>query len=197
MLSTLHQFLNQKAAVDAPDYGQESKRHEVVARLYFLLIKLTDEQKFTLLKLLVRDKIVDFLFKRVVDLSDNQRLILMKQLEQIASKPSGYDRRKHTRKDCLINAKISVDNRILTCFILDISPHGAYIDTDDGIAVGQSSKLMFSLPNSRKRFIFSGQVVRTENQGAGIKLNHSDPRQLEIIKAFTDDKEKVYEINSC
>ena len=197
MLSTLHQFLNQNSAVDAPDYGQESKRHEVVARLYFLLVKLTDEQKFTLLKLLVRDRIADFLFKRIVDLSDNQQLILMKQLEQIAAKPSGYDRRKHIRKDCLINAKISVGNRILTCFILDISPHGAYIDTDDGIAAGQSSKLMFSLPSSRKRLIFSGQVVRTENQGAGIKLNHSDPQQLEILRGFTDDKLKVYEINSC
>jgi hypothetical protein len=136
MLSTLHQFLNQHSAVDAPDYGRESTRHEVVARLYFLLVKLTDEQKFTLLKLLVRDRIADFLFKRIVDLSDNQQLILMKQLEQIAAKPSGYDRRKHIRKDCLINAKISVGNRILTCFILDISLHGAYIDTDDGIAVG-------------------------------------------------------------
>ena len=197
MLSTLHQFLNLKPEVDLPDYSQESKRHEVVAKLYYLLEKLTEEQKLTLLKLLLRDKMVDFLFKLVIDLSDNQRLVLMKQLEQITSRTSGYDRRKYIRKDCLINTKISVANRILTCFILDISPQGAYIDTDEGILVGQSTKLMFSSPNNRARLIFSGEVVWIKNQGAGIKFNHSNPKQFEIIRSFTDNKQKVYEINSC
>jgi len=197
MLSTLHQFLNLKPEVDLPDTNQESKRHEVVAKLYYLLEKLTEEQKLTLLKLLLRGKIVDYLFKLVIDLSDNQRLVLMKQLEQITSRTSGYDRRKYIRKDCLINAKISAANRILTCFILDISPQGAYIDTDEGILVGQSTKLMFSSPNNRARLIFSGKVVWIKNQGAGIKFNHSNPNQLEIIRSFTDNKQKVYEINSC
>ena len=136
MLSTLHQYFNLSKEVDLPDYSQESRRHEVVAKLYYLLDKLTEEQKLTLLKLLLRDKMVDYLFKLVIDLPDNQRLVLMKQLEQITSKSSDYDRRKYIRKDCLINANISVVNRILTGFILDISPHGAYLDTDDGIVVG-------------------------------------------------------------
>jgi len=197
MLSTLHQYFNQKTEVDLPDYRQESKRHEVVAKLYFLIDKLTEEQKLTLLKLLLRDRMVDFIFKLVIDLSDNQRLVLMKQLEQITSKQPDYDRRKYIRKDCLINAKISVANRILTCFILDISPHGAYIDTDDGIVVGQSTKLMFSSPNTRQRLIVSGKIVWSKNQGAGIKFNHSNPKQVGIIKSFTDTKQQVYEINSC
>ncbi len=197
MLSTLHQYFNLNKEVDLPDYSQESRRHEVVAKLYYLLDKLTEEQKLTLLKLLLRDKMVDYLFKLVIDLSGNQRLILMKQLEQITSKPSDYDRRKYIRKDCLINAKISVANRILTGFILDISPHGAYIDTDDGIVVGQFTKLMFSSPNTRERLILSGEIVWSENQGAGIKFNHSNPKQLDIIRSFTDNKQKVYEINGC
>ncbi len=140
---------------------------------------------------------VDFIFKLVIDRSDNQRLVLMKQLEQITSKQPDYDRRNYIRKDCLINAKISVANRILTCFILDISPHGAFIDTDDGIVVGQSTKLMFSSPNTRQRLIFSGEIVWSENQGAGIKFNHSNPKQVNIIQSFTDNKQQVYEINSC
>ena len=124
MLTTLHQFMNLKKDFEAPDSSQQSKRHEVLARLYFLLNKLSEDQKITLLKLLLRDRTVDYLFKLIIDLTDNQRLVLMKQLEQITSKPSPYDRRKFIRKDCLINAKISAANKIFPCFILDISPYG-------------------------------------------------------------------------
>ena len=108
MLSTLHQFIDLKKEAEMPYYSLGSKRYEVVARLYFLLNKLSEEQKITLLKLLLRNKMVDYTFKLVIDLSDTQRLILMKQLEQITSKRSHYDRRKFIRKNCLINAKISV-----------------------------------------------------------------------------------------
>ena len=197
MLSTLHQYFNLNAEESLMDAGQESKRHEVVASLYCLLEKLTYDQKLTLLKLLLKNKMVDFLFKLVIDLSDNQRLVLMKQLEQITSKSPGFDRRKHSRKDCLINAKISVSNRILTCFILDISPYGAYVDTDDGIVVGQTTRLMFSSPNTRKRLIITGKVVWAENQGTGIKFNHTNTEQLKLVRAFTDDEQQVYEIKSC
>jgi hypothetical protein len=197
MLSTLHQYFNLKAEIDMANYGQESKKHEIVAKLYMLLGKLTEDQKLTLLRLLLKDRMVDYLFKLVIDLSDNQRLILMKQLEQITSKGSHYDRRKYIRKDCLINAKLSVANRIFTCFILDISPHGAYIDTGVGIVVGQSVKIMFSSPNNRERLIFSGETVWCENQGAGIKFKHSKPNQIDVIKSFTENKQKIYEINSC
>ena len=197
MLSTLHPYFNLKSETEVPGINSESKRHEVVAKVYCLLDKLTEDQKLTLFKLLLRDKMVDFLFKLVIDLSDNQRLVLMKQLEQITSKSTGYDRRKHSRKDCLINAKISVANRILTCFILDISLYGAYIDTDDGIVTGQSAKLMFSSPNTREQLILSGKIIRTDNQGAGIKFSHSNDKQLNLIRSFTEKEQRVYQINSC
>ena len=197
MLSTLHQYLNLKKDIEVPDYSQGSKRYEVVARLYFLLNKLSEEQKITLLKLLVRDKLVDYLFKSIIDLSDNQRLVLMKQLEQITSNPARYDRRKFIRKDCLINAKISVANKILPCFILDISPYGAFVDTGERIWEGQPAKLMFSSPNNRERLILSGEIVWCEDQGAGMKFSHLTAKQLDFIRDFTENKRKVYEIKSC
>ena len=81
MFSTLHQFLNHKLDADLSPPTRESKKHEIIARLYHLLEKLSDEQKLSLLKLLIRDRLVDFLFKQVIDLSENQRLVLMKHLE--------------------------------------------------------------------------------------------------------------------
>ena len=121
----------------------------------------------------------------------------MKQLEQITSKTPDDDRRNYSRKDCLINAKISVANQIRNCFILDISPNGAYIDADDGIVVGQTAKLMFSSPNSRERLIVSGQIVWNATHGAGLKFSSISQKQLKILQSFTDNEEKIYEINSC
>lgn len=197
MLSTLHQFIDLKKEAEMPYYSLGSKRYEVVARLYFLLNKLSEEQKITLLKLLLRNKMVDYTFKLVIDLSDTQRLILMKQLEQITSKRSHYDRRKFIRKNCLINAKISVANKILPCFILDISPRGAFVDTSEGILVGQAAKLLFSSPINRERLILTAQIAWCEDQDAGLKFSRLTPQQLDAIRIFTENRQKVYEINSC
>jgi len=195
MLSTLHQFLNEKREVALRDRSKESTRYDIIGRLYFLLEKLTEEQRLILLQQLLRDKAVDFIFKLIVDLSDNQRLVLMKQLEEITTRSPGADRRKYVRKDCLINARISIANRISNCFILDISPYGAFVDSGEGLS-GQSSKLMFSLPHTRDRIILSGEVVWGETQGSGIKFNRLTPKQLEDIQQFTRSKPRVYEITS-
>ncbi len=195
MLATLNQFLNLKRETALRDRSKESTRYDIIGRLYFLLDKLTEEQKLILLQQLLRDKTVDYIFKLIVDLSDNQRLVLMKQLEEITTRAPDADRRKYVRKDCLINARISIANRISNCFILDISPYGAFVDTGEGLS-GQSSKLMFSLPHNRDRIILSGEVVWGEAQGSGIKFNRLTPKQLQDIQLFTRNKPRVYEITS-
>ena len=195
MLSTLHQFLNQKKEALLADRNQESTRYDIVARIYFLLNKLPDEQKLILLQQLLEDKTVDYIFKLIIDLPDHQRLILMKQLEEITAREENHDKRKYVRKDCLINARISIANRISNCFILDISPYGAFVDSNDGLP-GQSSKLMFSLPHNRDRVILSGEVVWSDSHGAGIEFKRLTPKQLEDIQLFTQNKPRVYEINS-
>jgi hypothetical protein len=195
MLSSLHQFLSEKREASLRNRSKESTRYEIISRIYFLLDKLTEEQKLILLQQLLRDDAVDFIFKLIVDLSDNQRLVLMKQLEEITVRAEDADKRKYTRKDCLINARISLANRISNCFILDISPYGAFVDSNEGLP-GQSSKLMFSLPHNRDRIILSGEVVWSDVQGSGIKFNRLTPRQLEDIQLFTRNKTRVYEITS-
>ena len=195
MLSTLHQFLSEKREASLRGRNKESTRYEIISRIYFLLDKLTEEQKLILLQQLLRDNTVDFIFKLIVDLSDNQRLVLMKQLEEITIRAADADKRKFIRKDCLINARISMANRISNCFILDISPYGAFVDSNDGLP-GQSSKLMFSLPHNRDRIILSGEVVWSDAQGSGIQFNLLTPKQLEDIQLFTRNKQRVYEITS-
>ena len=195
MLSTLHQFLYEKKEVALRERSTEASRYDIIGKLYLLLDKLTEEQRLILLQQLLRDKTVDYIFKLIVDLSDNQRLVLMKQLEEITSRAPNADKRKYVRKDCLINARISIGNRISNCFILDISPYGAFADSSEGLP-GLSSKLMFSLPHNRDRIILSGEIVWSDTQGSGIKFNRLTPKQLEDIQLFTASKPRVYEINS-
>ena len=95
MLSTLHQFLSEKREASLRNRNKESTRYEVISRIYFLLDKLTEEQKLVLLQQLLRDETVDYLFKLVVGLPENQRLVLMKQLKEIQlftrNKPRVYE----------------------------------------------------------------------------------------------------------
>ena len=195
MLSTLHQFLYDKKQASLRIRRKESTRYDIISRVYFLLDKLTEEQQLVLLQQLVGNNAVDYIFKLIVDLSDNQRLVLMKQLEELTTGEADADKRKYARKDCLINARISIANRIYNCFILDISPYGAFVDSNEGLS-GQSSKLMFSLPHNRDRIILSGEVVWSDSQGSGIKFNRLTPKQLEDIQLFTRNKPRVYEITS-
>ncbi len=195
MLSTLHQFLNDKKQAALRDRRRESTRYDVIGRIYYLLDKLTEEQLLILLQQLLGNHTVDYIFKLIVDLSDNQRLVLMKQLEELTSGAANADKRKYARKDCLINARISIANRIYNCFVLDISPYGAFVDSNEGLS-GQSAKLMFSLPHNRDRIILSGSVVWSDTPGSGIKFNRLTPKQLEDIQLFTRNTPRVYEITS-
>lgn len=196
MFSTLNQFLNLKKDVALPDDGTRLSKYEIIAKLYYLINKLSEEQKLNLLKELLQDRGSEYLFKLIIDLPENQRLALMRQLEEITLRSTHYERRKYPRKDCLINTRISVEGRINSGFILDINPFGAFIDTSDGILAGQSVKLMFSLPNNHERLLLSGEIIWSETQGAGLRFNHLPTQQLEIIRSFTKTKQTVYEITS-
>lgn len=196
MFYSLHNLLSIKKEVKLTTYNQQSSRYEIIAGLYSLLNKLTEDQRFSLLKLLIQDKSTEYLLKLIIDLSDNQKLVLMNQLEEITSKPAKYDRRKYPRKDCLIHARMSVKGRINSCFILDISPYGAFIDTSDGFSLGQSAKLAFSSPDNGKHLILTCEFVWSEKQGVGLKFNHLTPKQLNSIRTFAENKQTVYEINS-
>ena len=87
MIYSLHNLLSIKKDVKLTTYNQQSSRYEIIAGLYSLLNKLTEDQRFSLLKLLIQDKSTEYLLKLIIDLSDNQKLVLMNQLEEITSKP--------------------------------------------------------------------------------------------------------------
>ncbi len=196
MISTLHHFMNSNKTGGIPISRHKASRYDVVSRLYYLFSKLSDEQKHSLLKQLLRDKTDDYLLKLIIDLSDNQRRVLMTQLEEITLKASHYDRRKHLRKNCLMTAAISVDGRTMDCFILDISPYGAFVDTGQGLAAGHTAVLNFFSPNNREELRLTVKIVWSEPHGAGMQFHRLTARQLEQIRSFAENEQMVYEISS-
>ena len=196
MISTLHHFMNSNKTAAMPLSRHKSSRYDTVARLYYLFSRLSEEQKHSLLKQLLRDKTDDYLLKLIIDLSDNQRRLLMTQLEEITLKASRYDRRKHPRKNCLMTAAISSAARAVDCFILDISPYGAFIDSGEGLAAGHTAQLNFFSPNTREELRLTVKIVWSEPHGAGLQFHRLTARQLEQIRSFAENGQTVYEINS-
>jgi hypothetical protein len=196
MLSALYQFMGSKKNLTLPEYAQQSNKYEVIAKLYYLVSKLSEKQKLDLLKQLLGDKSTDYLFKLIIDLSASAQLVLMQQLEEITRSTGNHERRKYPRKDCLINARMRLDGRSSSCFILDLSPCGAFIDTSEGIPIGRSAILTFSSPNIRKHLHLSGRIVWSTTQGAGLEFSHLTAQEREIIRAFTEITQTVYEIAS-
>jgi Tfp pilus assembly protein PilZ len=81
-------------------------------------------------------------------------------------------------------------------YILDINQHGAYIETNETFAVGQEMKLTFASPNSRRPLNITGEVIRRDAQGVGIKFQNLTTLELDTIRSFVEDRQTVYEINS-
>ena len=136
------------------------------------------------------------IIKRIIDMTDHQRLILMKHLEEIASESDGGDKRKTPRKDCLINVNMRLQGPRYNSYILDINQHGAYIETNETFTIGQEMKLTFASPNSRQPFDVTGEVIRKDAQGVGIKFQNLSTLEIETIRSFVEDRQAVYEINS-
>lgn len=79
--------------------------------------------------------------------------------------------RSDPRKPTFIAAECSSGNTCFTDFIQDISNGGVYIQTDGNFFLNQQISLTFSLPKTRDEQTVSGEVVRVDSEGIGVKFN--------------------------
>ena len=75
------------------------------------------------------------------------------------------------RKPTFISAECSIGDACFTDFIQDISNGGVYIQTDGRFFLGQQITLTFSIPKTSEEKTVSGEVVRVDSQGIGVKFN--------------------------
>lgn len=56
--------------------------------------------------------------------------------------------------------------------------------------------MKFSVPHYQKPLTISGEIVWSSQNGIGIKFGQLTPHQIDVIKAFSENTEEVYEITS-
>ena len=196
MFASLNPSFNQPALEPGSDDEGRTQPHEVVGRLAYLIDQLSQEQQLKLLRALFKDKLGNVLLKLFVDIPVSQRLSLMHQLASIILKSASPNKRNYPRKTCLINASVKATGATTTSYILDINPYGAYIETNENLTIYEKIKLKFTSPSTGQMLSVNGRVIWTDSYGVGLKFDNLTPDQLEAIKSFSEETERVYKINS-
>jgi Tfp pilus assembly protein PilZ len=196
MISTLQQSSKLKKEFADASADLKMNEFEIVARIYDLLNKLSEKQRFDLFKQYLNGGTANFLFKTAIDMSHEQRFIFMKQLEEMQPEKEKADRRAHTRKDCLINVHFKIRGQKFSGYILDISRSGAFIENSESFSNGLKMLLRFSSPEDRKPLELIGEIIWSDARGCGVKFHHLSKDQTRILKSFSEKPQEVYEIAS-
>ena len=173
-----------------------SGKYPVTARLFELINHISEDRLLIILKELLKDKFSDHILKLVIDLPDKQQSVLLKQLEKTAHPVSRDDRRKYSRKPCLMPVKYFVQGRPFKGYILDISVHGVFIETSDYFFSGQEIIVTFSVPHYQKPLTVTGEIVWSSQNGMGIKFSQLTSHQHQMMTAFSETPEEVHKIKS-
>ena len=171
-------------------------KYPVNARLFELINHISEDQLIMILKELLKDKFSAHIFKLVIDMSDEQQAALLKRLQKKVHKNSDLDRRKNSRKPCLIPLTYVVQGRQFDGYILDISNHGVFIETGNIFFSGQEIIMTFSAPHYQKPLTITGEIVWSSQNGIGVKFSQLTAHQQKAIANFSENKAEVYTIRS-
>jgi len=191
-------FLSQKRMNPQDPEAARVHSYSALARMFTLIATLPEERQWQIFRQLHNEKLPNALFKLIVDMPLTQRRLLLEQLEQSEKngEPSSAERRRHPRKDCLVMAEVEAGGRSTRSYLLDISPQGAFIESLQQLAEGEPVTLSFRLPNSSSPVRVNAEVVWSNGEAAGVVFKGISRPHGEALRAFAEEKEKVYEIIS-
>lgn len=78
--------------------------------------------------------------------------------------------RKHYRKPVFTVVDYATQGHAYRDFIRNISAGGVFIETPMPFSVGQELSLTFALPIYQKHIKITGEIVRIDSQGIGVKF---------------------------
>ena len=132
--------------------------YNVTGRLFNFIDDLSTDMQFNLYKQLIEDKVKTQLFKLIIDMSDEEKIQFLKKLgaapfEAESIKIINLDEnesfmRGNPRKNCLVSLKCKIGDTPFTGYIINISVHGVFIESNDRFPVGQKIRMTFKLPNA-------------------------------------------------
>lgn len=154
---------------------------------------LPKEQQRALLERLLEDNLIAALHGLISKMSDDEQSALLEQLREQPINPVNPEEteialRRHSRKSCLISTDYVVEGHNFEGFMLDISPAGAFIETGEGFTAGQQIQLAFSLPNNPGHLTITGEILWNGKLGIGLRFNALSRKQIDLIKAFMEEK---------
>ena len=196
MISALQRSFKLKKEYIEPASDLKMSESEIIARLYFLINTLSEKQQINLFRQFMNGSTANFLLKRCIDMSKEQRFVFMKHLEEMKPEKNKPDRRAHARKDCLIHVSFKIRGQKFSSYILDISSSGAFIETSESFASGLKMLFEFSSPEDRQPLRLIGEIIWTDPRGIGVKFHHLTKNQIQILTSFTEKTEEILEIAS-
>ena len=182
------------------EFNSSLGRFGTTARLFSLVDDLPKDQQLILLKQLLGDRITIHLYKLVLEMSEDQRQHLFEQLmefpfEQAPVTTVNLDEEDATmrqiqRKACRLRAVCVLDTSTFDGTITDISTVGVFIKTERSFPAGKPIRISCRLPGLERPLILSGEILRSEPTGIGIRLKALPPQQDRAIRAFITSREQ-------
>ena len=127
-----------------------------------------------------RNEVRSFIFELINSMSDEEMRQLLKEMEARQNK----EQRKYSRKGFLTIIDYTVEGRHYRDFIQDISASGVFIKTSQTFSVGQPILMTFMSPDNQKPFRINGEIIRTHEDGIGVKFKIKSQVQELVLKSF-------------
>ena len=177
--------------------GDTPDEYNITERLFNFIDDLSLDLQFDLYQQLIEDKVSIQLYKLIIDMTDEEKSHLLEKLGQMPFeeepiKTINLDEnesfmREDSRKDCLVEVKCSVGDRSYTGYIINISVHGVFIESNDRSPLGQRIRMAFTLPNAPSTLELNGQINRSDLKGMGVFFLDLSQEQQDIIQAYIEN----------
>ncbi len=169
-------------------------RFAVTAQLFRLVDELPKDKQLILLKQLLGDRISSHLCKMVIEMPEEQRQQLGEHLaaETLDDGPvttlhlddEAASIRQIFRQSCWLKAICVVGGRTFESIITDISTDGMFVKAAAEYSLGTPIRISCRLPGHAKALVLSGEVLRSEPGGIGVRLKGLTAVQEEAIRTF-------------
>jgi len=122
------------------------------------------------------------LFDAILMLSQEQQTQLLIYVEELITE----NKRISIRKAYKIPISYATQNRIYSDNISDISRSGLFIETDRPLNIGEEIILSFNMHGYDRPFKIKGNIVRSNQQGIGVKFKEVNPYIDEMLGALVE-----------
>lgn len=119
---------------------------------------------------LIDDSVTMRLTRMIFDLNSEQRLSLLKQIEEMSVLATLKDKRGHSRKPLAMTVSFSCEGRLYSGITNDMSNSGMFIQTKGDFSVGQDIELSMPFRDRQKPLQSLATIIRVEPIGIGVQL---------------------------